>query len=181
MDRKSILLSKYLEFSIRAGAYAASIFLSPAIDAYIKTGITNQYLATAALLGYSIVLFEIIYRAVNTWYQPVFLFPIDPVSKKIRIGLEKLIAQLGLYYLIQFLLNILLYNIHPLAGKEGMNMALGILGGILQIFNFLGAVIIGVALTNRLSKIHIISLVVIGMIFMLPLLIYVIYVATYFI
>ncbi len=190
-NKRLLFLSYYLEFSIRAGAYASNLFFGSIITPYIARVAPNQFTKSIFVWAYGIILYEVIWRIVNKRYKPKFkkksdaiaqgllnvpgLLVIDDPDYEYRVRNEKLIRQLAYFYGLQLLVSLVLYGLGYISGQSETYLGWATFGGFFQIFNFFGVVMLSINASNRLSLPHLIVSSIIGLGFLVPLFVYVVY------
>jgi hypothetical protein len=146
-------VSRYLTWSVRAGAYAANLYFLSLIDSYVDTYISFPILRNLIYFVYGILLYEIAVRIISARYKPSFSCESEIPERKshrlvlnetdymYRVMAEKLIYQSALYYGFSLVIAVTLVIFIPV--KEAWQpIGLGLLGGFLSVFNFLGVVIL---------------------------------------
>ena len=178
------VVSRYLTWSIRAGAYAANFHFVTLIDDHVAAFIASPLLRNLVYLVYGVFLYEIAIRIVRARYRPAFIcsseveqiHSVKPVLNEAdylyRVAAEKLIYVSAIYYGFNLFVAVTCFILLPVGG-DWLPIGLGLLGGFLSVMNFFGVVVMASSGTAFSLKSMPMYLMAVG--FVIPLLGYLVY------
>ncbi len=146
-------VSRYLAGSIRAGAYAANLYLMSLVDSSVASAVPSQALRTVAYLAFGAIVYEVIARVVKARYKPSFVcetesgahaegrLVLNKTDYAYRTAAETLIYEVALYYGITLVLALVLCKLVN-GQMVWSSVGLALLGAFLSVFNFFGVVIL---------------------------------------
>ncbi len=137
------ILSSYLVISVRVLAYCTGVFFLAVVTPFLYKIVPHPFLGTILLFLFNVAEYEVISRIVEKRYKVTFnTANMNSRDVSYRVMLEKLIHQLGYFFVLDFLLAIIVHGVSGALTQNELLLLIGFFGSVVTLLHYTGVALL---------------------------------------